>query len=276
VDVWNPSVKRDVFPDAGSHVAGPYRGVLHTTEGSSYAGARSAYVRYNVAPHFTIGTQGLWQHMPIDRAARALAHPQGTVETNRHSAVQIEVIWFAKDSIWVDQLVVAVRDLMIWIEQQTGIQPSAPQFLGSAAYGAHSPTRMSDDAWRAFNGWCGHQHVPHNDHWDPGIAPMGLLLQRSAPEPEPAPPPPPPPPADWTQEALLALPTLSIGASGQHVRILQALLIVAANDLMHEANIDGDFGPKTQSSLKTWQGRTNVLVADGVCGPATWRWLIGA
>jgi hypothetical protein len=27
---------------------------------------------------------------------------------------------------------------------------------------------MSDDEWNAFNGWCGHQHVPENSHWDPG------------------------------------------------------------------------------------------------------------
>lgn len=74
----------------------------------------------------------------------------------------------------------------------------------------------------------------------------------------------------------MALPTLARGAKGQHVKILQGLLLVAAGDLIDEANIDGDFGPRTETVLRTWQGRTKSLAADGVCGPATWRWLIGA
>jgi len=56
---------------------------------------------------------------------------------------------------------------------------------------------------------------------------------------------------------------------------MQALLIAHANDLMHDEDVDGDFGSHTQDVLRTWQGRTKVLVADGVCGPATWAWLCG-
>ncbi|NIS66407.1 MAG: hypothetical protein GTO05_14860, partial [Gemmatimonadales bacterium] len=37
---------------------------------------------------------------------------------------------------------------------------------GSAGVGAKQ--RMSDQQWEAFNGICGHEHVPNNTHWDPG------------------------------------------------------------------------------------------------------------
>jgi len=104
----------------------------------------------------------------------------------------------------------------------------------------------------------------HHNHVHLGVVPNYTY---SVPAPTPA--------GDWTEEVIMALPTLSVGSTGQHVRNLQALLIVAANDLIHEKDIDGNFGPGTASVLKTWQARTKVLTADGVCGPATWRWLIG-
>jgi hypothetical protein len=89
-------------------------------------------------------------------------------------------------------------------------------------------------------------------------------------------PAPPAAPADWTEEAIVALPQLSRGSKGHHVKILQALLIAHAGDLIDEANLDADFGPFTAGVLSAWQKRTGVLAADGVCGPATWKWLIGA
>ncbi|MCI0545560.1 MAG: peptidoglycan-binding protein, partial [Actinobacteria bacterium] len=76
-------------------------------------------------------------------------------------------------------------------------------------------------------------------------------------------------------EVVMALPTLQQGASGHHVKILQALLTVHAGDLVPKGFIDGDFGTITERVLRTWQGRTGKLAADGICGPATWRWLIG-
>ena len=36
--------------------------------------------------------------------------------------------------------------------------------------------RMSDAKWRAFTGICGHQHVPDNDHWDPGRLDVSRML----------------------------------------------------------------------------------------------------
>jgi peptidoglycan hydrolase-like protein with peptidoglycan-binding domain len=77
------------------------------------------------------------------------------------------------------------------------------------------------------------------------------------------------------EEKIRMKPTLQLHSKGQDVKIMQALLIAHADDLMHDKDVDGDFGPHTQDVLRTWQGRTKVLAADGVCGPATWAWLCG-
>ena len=68
-------------------------------------------------------------------------------------------------------------------------------------------------------------------------------------EPEPAPVP----------------PTLRLGSTGDDVKLLQAAV------MPH----DGNFGPQTLDAVKQYQQR-NGLVVDGICGPATWRSILGA
>ncbi len=184
-----PKAKWDGIPGAGSFLGGPFRGILHTTEGSSYAGARAAYLNSRVSPHFTIGLEGCWQHVDIDRSSSALVNIIGGVETNRLSAIQIEVIGFAAKPDWSDQLIDAVRDLMTWIEANTGIQPWAPPLWGgNDAYGVNTRYRMSPSSWLDFDGWCGHQHVPENEHWDPGRISIDRLLERQVTVVDGAPP----------------------------------------------------------------------------------------
>ena len=38
--------------------------------------------------------------------------------------------------------------------------------------------------------------------------------------------------------------------------------------------VDGDFGPDTNSAVRTFQS-VNRLVVDGLAGPYTWRALVG-
>ena len=40
---------------------------------------------------------------------------------------------------------------------------------------------MTNDEWNDFDGWCGHQHVPENEHWDPGKLDIGRLLRITRP-----------------------------------------------------------------------------------------------
>lgn len=187
---WYPLAKRVTLPDSGGYRGGPWRGVIHSTEGTTAAGAVAAYRANDVAPHFTVSWEAgallVLQHIPIDRSASALKHPAGTIETNRMSAVQIEVVGFATQAPhWPTPLLDGLRVLMEWIEAQTGIRPQAPGFVPYPnSYGLHNGVRFTDSQWGAFNAWCGHMHVPRNLHGDPGLIDINYLLQRTPSAPK--------------------------------------------------------------------------------------------
>jgi hypothetical protein len=169
--------------DAGAFVGGPPRGVLHTTEGSSFQGARSAFVANNSWPHFTVtfedGIFQVFQHLPINVAARSLEHRPQTVETNRQHAIQIEIVGRAADSAgFPKEYLDGIADLMRWIEANAGINPSAEVEFRAVG----EEVRMTDDEWLGYNGWCGHQHVPHNSHEDPGAIDIQHLLNPDSTE----------------------------------------------------------------------------------------------
>jgi len=168
-------------PTGGSYTSGPFRGVLHTTQSREYNPSTTEYYGHRNPPHFTLamktGGARVYQHYSIRVAARALKNPPGGVQTNRQSAIQIEIAWRAERIRFLpDSMYETLAELMRWIEEQTGIQKEAPLFLDSNAYGNGSAARMGAEEWEAFNGWCGHQHVPENDHWDPGMIDIARLF----------------------------------------------------------------------------------------------------
>lgn len=157
----------------------PWRGVLHTTESYTYPSARQDYYGHTYWPHFTVDGPILLQHLPITASARALENPAGGVETNRARAIQIEVCWQAAKPDWDDDTFHTTAAAIGWINEQTGIQAVGPAFVGyPASYGIKARQRMDAASWRSFNGWCGHQHVPENDHGDPGAIAIKALLQQ--------------------------------------------------------------------------------------------------
>lgn len=192
-DLWHPNAIQVPAPaDKWGTYRGdtPYRGVLHTTETDTYTPSTSSYYGHQSWPHATIGhnkqtgVPTIWQHIPINRAARALKNPAGGVETNAAHAVQSEIVWRASKSPQMpDDLLAVLRSWMRWCELSVHIKPQAPPFYGAdAGFTLATPTarqRMTPAAWNAFNGWCGHQHVPENDHWDPGAIPIDRLLKNA-------------------------------------------------------------------------------------------------
>lgn len=62
------------------------------------------------------------------------------------------------------------------------------------------------------------------------------------------------------------LPTLGFGSSGVSVKVLQRVLLSNG----YGVRVDGVFGALTESAVKAFQNRRNLL-ADGVVGPKTWR-----
>lgn len=174
---WYPNASKIPGNSGGAYTGGPFKGVLHTTEGASASGAISAYRGANSWPHFTVDRDGkVYQHVGIDVAARALRNQSGGVQTNRDSAIQIEVVGWASKPTWPLVQIEALRRLMRWVEAQTGIKPEGPVFGSSEQYGLRNPLEFSPSSWDTFNGWCGHQHVPENSHWDPGAIDLKTLL----------------------------------------------------------------------------------------------------
>ncbi|WP_193777777.1 hypothetical protein [Streptomyces sp. E5N298] len=199
-------------------------GVVHTTEGRtvpSYAdsqGRRGALApTVTGLPDFKARKIRWFQHYDVDESARALANKLGGVETNTANVFQIELVGTCDDSkktSWsgkragVDYLhwptapdwaLAEVAWLVRWLNANHGIpltcasnwlaygKDSRRPGITPASYGA-SPARMSMTAWRSFKGWCGHQHVPENDHGDPGSLDFARVIQLAkgdskAPEP---------------------------------------------------------------------------------------------
>jgi len=120
--------------------------------------------------------------------------------------------------------------------------------------------------WRAYTG-----QNPHTRHMHISIK----AASRNDTRPWWVSQDPPTPPSASTNlrpsgdTIVTKLPTLRRGASGQHVRNAQALLVGHARAI----KIDGDYGPATESTVRAFQSTTKIG-ADGVIGPATWAKLL--
>lgn len=183
-DLWHPRAIRNPAASNlwGTYTGGPYKGVLHTTEtdwyhptGSSPSGTYDGY-GHNYFPHATIvlenGVGRIYQHIPVNRAARALVNAAGGVQTNNDSAVQCEIVWRASRAPQMPKpLLDAVADWMRWVEAAVGVKRKAAKFAPP-----NVNVRMTQAVWDSFDGWCGHQHVPENTHTDPGAIDTVYLL----------------------------------------------------------------------------------------------------
>lgn len=173
-----PTADRSVIgTNSGSYLGGPAKGVLHTTEGSGAAGAIAAFRSSGSWPHFLVGSDGhVYQFIDTALAARALRNLAGGVETNRDHAIQIEIVGFAgQPSNHSVPQVDALKALMRWIEATEHVVPVGPGRPFADHYG-QAGIRFDNPTWDNFGGWCGHCHVPENDHWDPGAIDIAKLL----------------------------------------------------------------------------------------------------
>lgn len=167
---WHPEAQRVPYDDAGPFVKAAPKIVWHTTETQglpTYAGS---------TPHFTFDPRSgkLYQHVALNRAAKSLEHPSGTVETNRAHCIQVELLGYAKDTQnWTKTAYARIAKLARWIELNAGVaRKCSVKFTGADV----APERLSSFSWLAYAGHCGHQHVPNNHHWDPGAFQIELVL----------------------------------------------------------------------------------------------------
>jgi hypothetical protein len=172
--IWLAGAEVIAGIDGGQFSGAPWRGVLHTTEGSTVDGAVQTFQSNNFWPHFTIGgaTNRIVQHLSLDVAGRAL------VTGNRDNCIQIEIVGNAVDTPnWTREQLEFVAGVMREIEAMVPIprRSSATFKKFPASFGLSNGVRLSQSEWATFSGWCGHQHVPGNDHGDPGQIDIGKL-----------------------------------------------------------------------------------------------------
>lgn len=175
--------------------------VWHSTEGRSlpsYGGGASA-PNFTAVPDLTARRLRWYQHFDFDVSSRALQNLRGGVETNTLNVVQVELVgtcdsrhaktWRLGSKTYkagTDYLYTGdlpdwvVRDLAAfcrWAYEKHGVPlTSGVTFKAYPdSYGANG-VRMSGAKWQSFKGHCGHQHVPENDHGDPGAFPMAAIL----------------------------------------------------------------------------------------------------
>lgn len=170
--------------------------VWHTTEGTSlpsYSGGSSA-PNFTAVPDFTNKKIKWYQHFDFDTSARALMNKSGGVETNTANAVQVEIVgtcdpathkkWGSTKHLYTPELPDwVIRDLAAfakWAHQNHGVKlESVVTFKAyPSSYGSNG-VRLTGSQWGKFYGHLGHQHVPENDHGDPGAFPMKKILDRA-------------------------------------------------------------------------------------------------
>jgi hypothetical protein len=129
--------------------------------------------------------------LPASTPAKSLVNLLGGVETNKRGGVyQIEIIARAVDVPHYDDAWYArLKQRLIEICAFTGTPYVFPLPFEPypQSYGRNL-VRMTYDEWLCCEGVVGHQHVPENDHGDPGALDVERLIDltpAAQPEPEP-------------------------------------------------------------------------------------------
>jgi len=169
-------------------------GVLHTTEGTTlpdYDGGASA-PNLTAVPDLLNRKLRWFQHYDIDQSSRALVNAPGGVETNTANAVQVELVgtcdsrkavsWgnlrAGVDYIYwpaaPDWALQELADFVRWCRDNHGIR--AQSTVEWIPYPSSRDVHLSGAQWNAYYGWLGHQHVPENDHGDPGNIDFARVL----------------------------------------------------------------------------------------------------
>ena len=167
----------EISGPSGNYIGGPFKIVHHTTEGHDYPSARAAFASNRSDPHFTVEGATVFQHVDTAKAARALRNHPGGVETNRDSAIQIEMVGFAGRDKHPATLQTVAR-LCRWIEKEHGVPQVWPSGFVRWSHSGADPGGHNRDAmnWDRKAGHYGHSQVPENSHWDPGYTPAETIV----------------------------------------------------------------------------------------------------
>ena len=234
---------------------------IYETSGTDFAGGYSA---------------GLADGQAAARNLRALGAPAGTL------------CWFAIDT--------STSDFALTNAYLRGAKAGTAEFIAQL-YGSYAVVEaaaaagLGSDHYQTY-AWSAGQVSSHAAlyQYQNGVTIGGISMDRDrtlkaiqGPWAHTGPtPPPPPPPPDWTEQMIMALPTLGPSDSDtvgsvQYVHRIQALVKVIGqvNGLAAAAGIatDGMYGPATIAGVRQVQGFFGLSV-DGITGQSTWHHLI--
>ena len=163
-EAWMPGADRsaEAPADGGSILGGKPKILWHDTETSSLPSYSSGS-----HPHFTVDPKSgrIWQHIPCNRAARALRNPDGGCQTNRWNVIQVEIIG------WVNKIPYhsALGQVAAWAAAQWQVPAvcDVDLLVYDDSYG-NTTARLSCNEWDRYSGHLFHMSAPENDHGDPG------------------------------------------------------------------------------------------------------------
>jgi hypothetical protein len=158
------------------------KGLLHSTEGTSLAGAEEAMRNYPSHLGYDYKTRDKHQYISLDLAAYSAMD-----QSDDDPIYQVELVGFAKDMRFLPDWALRniAEDVVKPLKDAVGIPniviPSGFKDGLDGIYpylaSPQSPIRLSYAGLRAFSGWLGHQHLPSpDDHWDPGAINIRRIL----------------------------------------------------------------------------------------------------
>ncbi|MGY0065117.1 peptidoglycan-binding protein (plasmid) [Streptomyces sp. LZ34] len=269
-------------------------GVIHTTEGKTlptYGGGASA-PNFTAVPDFKNKRLNWHQHFDFDESARALVNKSGGVETNTANAVQVELVgtcdpgtskkWGGKNTshiFWPEAPDWALRELakfVKWAHDKHGVRLASTVTWKAypASYGTNG-VRLTQSQWNAYYGWLGHQHVPENDHGDPGSLPFDKVLAYAKDASGPSKPDtgdskPAPKPTPHYEP----FPGASFFHGGRHSAVITAMgrRLVAEGCGAYRNGPGPDWTNADRESYRRWQKKLGYTgaAADGIPGKTSW------
>lgn len=283
-----PKAKVTVHTDRRSPSGSTARATAHTSETPSSAFyTRVAYYTFQCREY---GGIVYWrQFLDPEDISHALRRPDSR-QTNGEGKINfsLAVMGYARNMPQMsDLLVKEIAEFMIWADKALGVKATFGLYGsgGSECYGVNSQCRMSWDRWKTLEGWCGHQNVPGNTHWDPNFPTARIHSAITSLEAGYA-VPGEPGLKDGQIMMEIQLETLRLysgyaskGKEHQRedVKTCQALLLKEGFEDKNTTDprnyADGFFGPGTERAVKNFQGAQGLAI-DGVVGAATWDALL--
>lgn len=168
-----------------SHI--PKSGVLHTTEGSSVAGALAALAKSKSPSHFVIGENRIVQLRPINVQAAAL-HANAPHNPN-DGVIQIEMVARSSQQLWLpeDGTLQPTIKLMAWLNKNLAIPLSIPNDWPDdcsdiKTIWASNNTRRQQTAktWPEPYGWYMHLEIAWQEptwHYDCGALKRSEMIK---------------------------------------------------------------------------------------------------